>query len=372
MPSPANKKQPAFDYLFFFSVLALVSIGTMMIFSASPTLGIKLEDAYYFIKRHLFFLLLGFGALYFGFNIDLENLRKKSNIIFIVSILLLLLVYIPGVGRNISGASRWIDLGFITLQPSELIKFSLILFLAKLLAQMKEKVQDLWRGLMPVLAMVGFVALLIMKQPDLGTTLVITATSFALLFLAGAQRKHLTALAIMGIAGISVISITSTYRLKRLLAYLDPWKDPQGIGFQIIQSLLAVGSGGFWGLGLGASRQKYFYLPQQFTDFIFAILCEELGFIGATGVVILFIVFAVRGFIIAYNTNNFFYFLLASGITFWITLQALINIMVVVGLIPTTGIPLPFISFGGTATIINLFAVGVILKISKKSQIRPA
>ncbi|MFA5839365.1 MAG: putative lipid II flippase FtsW [Candidatus Margulisiibacteriota bacterium] len=367
-----SKKLPGFDYLFLFSVLALVSIGTMMIFSASPTLGIKLDDAFYFVKRHLFFLLLGFGALYFGFNIDLENLRKKANIIFIVSIILLLLVYIPGVGRNISGASRWIDLGFITLQPSELIKFTIILLLANQFCQMKEKIQDLMKGIVPILALIGFVALLIMSQPDLGTTLVIAATSFALLFLAGAQRKHLAALAAMGIAGVTAISIASPYRLKRLLAYLDPWKDPQGIGFQIIQSLLAVGSGGFWGLGLGASRQKYFYLPQQFTDFIFAILCEELGFVGATGVIILFIFFAVRGFRIALSTNNYFHFLLASGITFWITLQAMINIMVVVGLIPTTGIPLPFISFGGTATIINLFAVGVILKISKKSQIKAA
>ena len=153
------------------------------------------------------------------------------------------------------------------------------------------------------------------------------------------------------------------------MAYIDPWQDPQGIGFQIIQSLLAVGSGGLWGLGLGASRQKYFYLPQQFTDFIFAILCEELGFIGGVGVAFLFILFAIRGFKIALGTANYFYYLLAVGITFWITMQALTNIMVVIGLIPTTGIPLPFISFGGTATIINLFAVGILLNISTKSQV---
>jgi cell division protein FtsW len=201
----------------------------------------------------------------------------------------------------------------------------------------------------------------------MGTALTIGATVFAMLFIAGAEIWQLLSLAGIGVMGVIGLSFISPYRLRRLTAYLNPWSDPQGAGFQIIQSLLAVGSGGLFGLGLGASRQKFFYLPQQFTDFIFAILCEELGFFGGVGVVVLFAFFASLGFRIALSLSDPFRKLLAAGIVSWLTLQAMINIMVVIGLIPTTGIPLPFISYGGTATIINLFSVGVVLNVSRKA-----
>jgi len=360
--------KPKIDYIFLFSVLALSAIGLIMIFSASPTMGLKLGDSFFFIKRHLFYLLLGFFALYFGFRIDLEHLKKWAGLIFAISMVLLISIYIPGVGRKVLGASRWIDLGILSFQPSELMKFSTVLFLAVILTNRREKIKDYFAGLLPPVVLTGIVAVLIIRQPDLGTALTIAGTSFIMLFVAGAELWQLGLIGGVGVMGVIGLSVISPYRMQRLLAYLDPWKDPQGIGFQIIQSLLAVGSGGIIGLGMGASRQKFFYLPQQFTDFIFAILCEELGFLGGLGVVVLFILFAGRGLRIVLSTSDRFKSLLAAGIVSWITLQGLINIMVVLGIIPTTGIPLPFISYGGTATIVNLFVVGVVLNISKNKS----
>ena len=357
-------RKPRVDYLFLFSVLALSAVGLIMIFSASPTMAMKLGDSYYYLKRHIFYLLLGFSALYYGTHLDLGKLKRWAGVIFALSIVLLFLIYIPGVGKEITGASRWINLGIVTLQPSELLKFTTILIIAGILSKKKEMIEDFWHGLLPPLILVGAVSALVIIQPDLGTAVAIALTAFIMLFCAGARILHLGLLAGLGVVGITAVSITSAYRFRRLAAFIDPWKDPQGIGFHIIQSLLAVGSGGIFGSGLGGSRQKFFYLPQQFTDFIFAILCEELGFIGGVGVVALFILLAARGIRIAYSTSDSFSALLAAGLVSWLTLQALINIMVVVGLIPTTGIPLPFISFGGTATIINLFSAGILLNIS--------
>ncbi|OGC33787.1 cell division protein FtsW [candidate division WOR-1 bacterium RIFOXYB2_FULL_48_7] len=361
-----SKIKNKIDYLFLFAVLSLLAIGGLMIFSASPVMGMKYGDSFYFIKRHLFYLLLGLAAFYYGFKIDLETVKRHAQTIFIIAVGSLALVFIPGVGRSVLGASRWIELGFISFQPSEFIKLATVIFLAKWLTDKQIVIRDFFRGLLPPLMFFGVIGLLIIKQPDLGTALTIGATVFLMLFVAGAQIKQLAGLCLAGIIGVLGLSVTSPYRLRRLVAYLDPWKDPQGAGFQIIQSLLAVGSGGVFGLGLGASKQKFYYLPQQFTDFIFAILCEELGLIGGAAVVVLFITFAGRGFKIALSSNDQFKVLLASGIVAWITIQAMINIMVVVGIVPTTGIPLPFISYGGTATIINLFAVGMVLNVSRK------
>ena len=335
-----------------------------MVFSASPTMGLKVGDTYFFIKRHLFYLLLGLCGLYFALRCDLELLRKWAFAIYAFSMILLLLLFVPGVGRQVLGATRWINLGLISFQPSELIKFSMIVILARLLSDLGEGIVDFLHGLLPILVLIGLTAIIVILQPDLGTAIAIVLISVILLFVAGIRLAHLGFLLGSGLLAVIALSLTSPYRLRRLTAFLDPWKDPQGSGFQIIQSLLAVGSGGWHGLGLGASRQKYFYLPQQFTDFIFAILGEELGFIGGVVVIILFIIFIVRGLKIALSQHNHFCSLLATGIVSWLALQTLMNIMVVIGLLPTTGIPLPFISYGGTSTIVNLFAVGILINIS--------
>lgn len=361
-------RKPSLDYIFLFSVIALTAVGAIMVFSASPTMALKLGDSYFYLKKHILHLLFGFGALYLALRMDLGVLRKWSVLILGISVLLLLLVFLPGVGKTISGASRWIDLMIFSFQPSELLKFTSVLFLANLLAKSGKKIEDLFFGLLPALTFVGVISALIIAQPDLGTAIVIAGTAYMMFFAAGAKIIHLTLLGIAGIAGAVGLSLTSPYRLNRVIAFIDPWKDPQGVGFHIVQSLLAVGSGGLFGLGLGASRQKFFYLPQQFTDFIFAILCEELGFMGGVGVVALFLMFAARGFRIAFMVEDKFNSLLAVGLISWITLQAIVNIMVVLGLLPTTGIPLPFISYGGTATIIGLFATGIVLNISKEQR----
>lgn len=356
------------DYIFLFSVIALSAIGLIMILSASPTLAMKHGDAFYYIKRHLFYLLLGAAALYYAFFIKLDNIKKRSNLILIISIALLIMVFIPGAGRKVLGASRWIDLGVLSFQPSELIKFAMVLFLARWLSEKKAIIKDFYRGVLPPLILLLLIGFLIVKQPDLGTFIITAAVFFCLFFIAGMELSQFIFMGSAALVGVIILSLSSPYRFRRIIAYLDPWKDPQGVGFHIIQSLLAVGSGGLFGLGLGSSRQKFFYLPQQFTDFIFAILCEELGFIGGLGVVVLFVIFCVRGFRIALEEKDMFRKYFAAGIVSWITLQALINILVVLGMIPTTGIPLPFISYGGTATIINLFAAGIVLNISRKAQ----
>ncbi|MGB9613094.1 MAG: FtsW/RodA/SpoVE family cell cycle protein, partial [Candidatus Margulisiibacteriota bacterium] len=263
---------------------------------------------------------------------------------------------------------RWIDFGLLSFQPSELIKFTFVLFLAKWFANDRDKALSFFRGILFPLLVFGLLSLMIMLQPDMGTVVVLVLAMIFLFFMVGVKLGYLLFLGGIGVlAGLS-LAVAAPYRLRRLIAFLDPWKDPQGAGFQIIQSLLAVGSGGLWGLGLGASRQKFFYLPQQFTDFIFAILCEELGFLGGATVVVLFFIFSVRGLKIALEAKDAFKSFLATGIVGWLVSQALINILVVLGLIPTTGVPLPFISYGGTASVVNLFASGIILNISKKER----
>ncbi|MFH1387251.1 MAG: putative lipid II flippase FtsW [bacterium] len=360
------QKSKPIDYFFLFSVLALSAIGLIMVFSASPTMAIKHGDTFYYLKKQLFYIAIGVIALLYGLRLDLDNLKSKTYPIMGIAIFLLALVFVPGVGRKVLGASRWIDLGILSFQPSEFIKFAMVLFMAKWLTDNQEHVGDLIKGFVPPLFWLGLVSLLILKQPDLGTVITIGATVFAMLLVAGVNTNYLLSLGSLAGIGVLIISLTTPYRMRRLLAFVDPWKDPQGVGFHIIQSLLAVGSGGLFGLGLGGSRQKFFYLPQQFTDFIFAITCEELGFIGGVGIVALFAFFAFRGFKIAVATPDRFKYLLVTGLVSWITLQAIINISVVLGLIPTTGIPLPFISYGGTATILNLFAVGLVLNVSRK------
>lgn len=365
-----SKNKQHIDYIFLFTVMALSALGAIMVFSASPTMALKLGDSYYYLKKHILYLLFGFSAMYLGARLDLKALKKWSGLLLGFSVLLLLLVFIPGVGQRISGASRWINLLIISFQPSELIKFTMVVFLARMLAASGQRIKEFFLGLMPPLLLLGGVCALIIAQPDLGTAIAIAATSFIMIFVAGAELWHLGILGLAGLAGVIALSLSSPYRLRRIMAFLDPWQDPQGVGFHIVQSLLAVGSGGLFGLGLGASRQKFFYLPQQFTDFIFAILCEELGFIGGGGVIALFVLFALRGYRIAMTVPDRFDSLLVTGLVSWLVLQALINLMVVLGLLPTTGIPLPFISYGGTATIINLFSAGVILRVSAEREVK--
>lgn len=359
-----------FDFILFFNVCALVAIGLIMVFSAAATESMRANDPFFYLKKQLIYVAIGFFAMFIGFKIDFSRYRNWSGRILLLSFFLLGIVFIPFIGRSAGGATRWIDLGFFSFQPSEFAKFGIIIYLADSITRKKKIIGNFFKGILPILIVVASACLLILKQPDLGTVLVIFGTALIMFYLGGAKLLHIIFLILVSSAFFIFVSFISPYRKKRLLAYIDPWKDPKGIGFHIIQSLIAVGSGGLFGLGLGGSRQKFLYLPEQYTDFIFAVLCEEIGFLGALLVILLFIGVAVRGYYIARKSFDDFGSLLALGLSSSIILQALINMGVVVGVVPTTGIPLPFISFGGTSLIVSLYSIGILLNISSYNKVR--
>ncbi|MCD4784727.1 MAG: putative lipid II flippase FtsW [Candidatus Eremiobacteraeota bacterium] len=352
--------------MLFLPALGLMAYGVVMVFSAScPTAALSPIcnfDPYFFLKRHVLWLLIGFVAMIFAYKIDLKKWRKYSLIIILITLALLFTVLI--FGETTLGATRRLKLGPITFQPSEFAKIALVFFLADALARRRNQVRN-FKKLLSVLVIFAIVGFLIEKQPDLGTTIVVGSTTLAMLFLAGANIFHLIGMTLVGLLVAVSRILDEPYRIRRILAFLNPWEDSAGMGYQNIQSYIALGSGGLYGVGLGESRQKFFYLPEKFTDFIFAITGEELGFYyGTLPIVILFILFLVLGFRIAMKTRDPFMSLLAGGITFMITFQAFINMGVVSGILPCTGITLPFISFGGSSLVFTLFSLGMLLNIA--------
>ncbi|GAB6181888.1 putative lipid II flippase FtsW [Desulfotomaculum defluvii] len=359
------KKRPP-DFLLFLTVLMLLSVGLVMVFSSSEYVTmVRYGDSFYFFKRQLLWALLGLIVMFFMMHFDYYRLKRWIGPIVCLGFLLLLAVLLPGIGQVVNGSRRWINLGFMAFSPAELVKICLIMFVAFGLSKRGEKIKNFKDGLLPYLIVMGVAALMILMQPDLGTTIVLCGTIFIMFFAAGAKLSHLGGLMGLGGLGVCAAIYLEPYRMQRFLAFLDPEKDPQGTGYHIIQSLYALGSGGLFGMGLGQSKQKFLYLPENHTDFIFAILGEELGFIGASLVVLLFIMFVWRGLKIAVTSPDPFGSLLAAGITSGIALQAFINMGVVTGSMPVTGVPLPFISYGGTSLLFTLMGIGIILNISK-------
>ena len=359
------KKRPP-DFVLFLTVLMLLSVGLVMVFSSSEYVTmVRYNDSFYFFKRQLLWALIGLTAMFGMMNFDYFRLKRWIGPIVAGGFLLLIAVLIPGIGEVVNGARRWIDLGFMSYSPAELVKLCMIMFVAFGLSKKKENIQSFKEGLLPYLVFMLLAAGLILLQPDLGTAIVLCGTIFIMFFAAGARIFHLGSLAGLGVLGVAVAIYFEPYRMSRFLAFMDPEKDPQGTGYHIIQSLYALGSGGLFGMGLGQSKQKFLYLPESHTDFIFAILGEELGFIGASLVVLLFIMLVWRGLKVAVTSPDPFASLLAAGITSGIALQAIINMGVVTGSMPVTGVPLPFISSGGTSLLFTLMGVGIILNISK-------
>ena len=351
------------DLILFLVTVALLSIGVIMVFSSSSIKALEeLGDPYYYLKRQLFFAMLGIVAMIVVMNIDYKTYARWTVPFLVVSLVLLIMV--PFIGAEISGSRRWLNLGLFNLQPSELGKLAMILFVANWVVKVKGRIQNFFVLLVPLLVMGVFFAL-IMMEPDLGTAATLAATTLIMLFASGAKIGHFFLLAIPAVPAFIALVLAEPYRLRRLMAFRDPWSDPLGAGFHIIQSLLALGSGGLFGLGLGRSRQKFWYLPEQHTDFIFAILGEELGFIGTFLVLVLFLLFAWRGLRIAMTAPDLFSSILSVGITAQIVLQAVVNIGVVSGTLPITGITLPLISYGGSSLLITLSAVGVLLNIAR-------
>lgn len=354
------------DYILFFVVITLMTLGLIMILSASSIRALAdYNDSFYLFKHQLIWSIIGITAMVFFMNLDYHIYQKNAKLILILTIIGLVIVLIPGIGRIVGGSRRWIMIGPIRIQPSELAKLGMVIYLSQYFARKGEKVNSFIEGLLPPLIILAVVFLLILLEPDLGTAITVAGTVILILFAAGARYRHLGLLIGISIPMFLFFIFSEDYRRERLLSFLDPWSDPLDTGYHIIQSLLALGSGGIFGVGLGQSKQKFLYLPEPGTDFIFAVLGEELGLIGTILVLFLFFLFLWRGLKIALSIPDLFGSLLAVGITSMVILQALINIAVVTSSMPITGITLPFISYGGTSLVIMLSSVGILLNISR-------
>lgn len=362
---PVLRRRPP-DLILFAAILALAGIGLVMVYSASSVVAFdRLDDSAYFLKRQAVWIALGLGAMWLARSIHYQRLRAYTTPVLLLAAVCMVAVLIPGVGRIAGGARRWIAAGPFSFQPVEIAKLALVLYLSHFATRRGAGIRDFRTGVLPPLAITAAFGLLVLRQPDMGSALLLGAVTVAVLFLAGARLLHLTAVALAAVPAIALAVVVAHYRLARVLAFLDPWRDPQGTGFHIIQSLLAFGSGGIFGVGLGASRQKFFYLPERHTDFIFAILGEELGLLGTIGLLLLIAVVAYRGWRIARAAPDRFGALLASGITASIVAQALLNMGVATGVLPVTGIPLPLVSFGGSSLIVTMVQIGTLLNISQ-------
>jgi cell division protein FtsW len=365
---PSRLRVGSPDYLIVATVGVLVVLGVLAVYSSSFALGLlEFGDANYFVLRQVFFAVMGAAAMFVLMKSDYRRLRLISPLLMLAAILGLFAVLVPGIGMEHNGATRWIGIGgpIPPLQPSEFAKLALIIYVSAWLAGRGDNVKTFWLGFFPCVLLVGFVAGLVMLEPDLGTAIVLVLTTMTLVFVAGASITHVFAFAGVGGVVASMLILAGEYRTDRIFAFVSAEDDPSGRGFQTLQLLIALGSGGVHGLGLGASRQKFFYVPGAHTDGIFAIIGEELGFIGAAAVILLFAFLMVRGFRVILRARDDFGSLLAVGIVSWIGYQALINVGGITRTLPLTGIPLPFLSYGGSALVAMLAAVGILLSVSR-------
>ncbi|HEY9722711.1 MAG TPA: putative lipid II flippase FtsW [Oscillatoriaceae cyanobacterium] len=355
--------------LSFLAVVLILSLGGLLtILSASaPAAQMQQHNSLFYFQRQALWCVLGFGALVLGATVKLSLLRRWSKPLMLATGVLLLATHLPGLGVSELGASRWIRLGPLSLQPSELAKLAIVVYASDLLARFGP---DGWTPvqLRQILLPLGGVLGMVLFQPDLGSTIVLGATAFVLFFCNGTRLRAMAMTALAGFAGVAYMSWSTPYQRLRLLSFVNPWADPRGSGFQLVQSLMAIGSGGVLGEGWGQGKQKLFWLPIQYADFIFAAFAEEMGLIGGVCLLALFMFLAWRGFAIAGQSREPFHSLLVIGLTTTVVLQALINIGVVTASLPTTGIPLPFMSFGGTSLLATLFSMGLILNVSRNAQ----
>jgi cell division protein FtsW len=351
-------------------VALLIAVGVVMIYSSTGIYAMQeLGDSLYFLKRHALFLGLGTLLTLGLMALDYRILQKYSKPLLLGTLALLIVVLIPGIGKASYGARRWFQFGAFYFQPSELCKLAVLIYTADFLARKGSRIQSLREGFLPLMIVMAAVSLLILKQPDLGSTILIMSLMLILMFTAGGHLSHLGLLALGALPAFYVLIMRVPYRWRRIVTFLDPWQDPQGAGFQLTQSQIALGSGGIFGVGLGKSIQKLFYLPAAHTDFIFAIIGEELGFIGAFAVIALFVGFIWQGARLVKGITDPFGYFLGFGIVALIGLQAVVNIGVSIGALPTKGLPLPFISYGGSALIFNMAAVGLLLNIARTQDL---
>ena len=347
------------DWFLISLVLGLTFFGVIMVGNASVVEAFRdFGDKFYYLRQQIIWALLGLSAFFVFSFFDYRKLKKLALPLILFSFITLILVLIPGIGTKALGARRWLALGFFSFQPSELTKLTFILYLSSFFASKKK----FW----PFLFVLAALLLLIMLQPDLGTAVILAVTSLIIYFTSGAPLLLIGLTGFLGLAGGAGLIFSSAYRRERLMTFLDPSRDPLGASYHIRQILIAIGSGGLFGVGLGQSRQKHEYLPEASTDSIFAVVAEELGFLGAVSILIIFLLLVWRGIRIAKEAPDDFGKLLAVGITTWIGFQALVNLSAMVALVPLTGVPLPFISYGGSSLVLSLTAMGILVNISKQ------
>lgn len=344
----------------------LVAIGIVMIYSSSSIYAWeRYGDSFYFLKRHLSFLVVGIFLAFLAMVIDYRFFKKYSHWLIWIALALLVLVLIPGIGREVSGARRWFRFKFISFQPSEFANLALIAYIADFISRKEDKIKMLLEGFAPAMCMLGAVTVLILLQPDLGTVIALGSVVLIMLFVAGVRGRYILTLILSSLPALYFLVFSVPYRRARIMAFLNPWLDPKGTGFQIIQSQVAIGSGGLFGRGLGHSQQKLFYLPAAHTDFIFSIIGEELGLLGTLGVIALFMIFIQQGLKIIKNAQDQFGYFFALGLVLMICLKAIINIGVSCGVFPTKGLPLPFISYGGSSLIFDMVSLGILINIAR-------
>lgn len=357
-----------YNKLLLLAVILISLFGLLMIYSSSNIWAeYKYNDPYKYLKSQAIFLIIGYILMIIISKFPYQNYKKLANIIFLICTIMLILVLIPGIGSIRNGSRSWFGIGSLGLQPSEFTKLGLIIFTSKYLANNTKELKDIKKGVLPILGVLFLIFGLIMLEPDFGTGVVIVMTIIVLLFISGVKINFFIKIGILGLLGVIILILIAPYRLERIISFINPWTDPLGSGFQIIQSLYAIGPGGLLGLGLGNSIQKHFYLPEPQTDFIFAIISEEFGFLGVLIISTLFITIIYSGLKISMRCQDNFGKFLAFGITFGLAFQTILNLMVVVGLLPVTGVTLPFLSYGGSSLLISLINIGILLNIDKNS-----
>lgn len=362
-------KQKHYDILLFLVVILMATFGLVMIYSASSIWAeYKFHDAFKFVKAQGLFFLVGIMLMLTLSKIDYHLYQKKSNFILLVCFLLLALVLVPGIGSVRNGSRSWFGIGSFGIQPSEFAKIGLIIYVAKYLSNNEKNLKFILKGVFPILGVIGVFFLLIMLEPDFGTAMVIVLSLVCMIFVSGVKVSFFLKVGFIGLLGIVGLIIVAPYRMARIVSFINPWTDPLGSGFQIIQSLYAIGPGGLLGMGFMKSRQKHFYLPEPQTDFIFSIISEEFGFLGVLFVCLFFAFIFYRALRISMNAKDLFGKHLAFGLAFGIIIQATLNLCVVVGLIPVTGVTLPFLSYGGSSLLVSMASIGIILNISRSNH----
>jgi len=357
------------DHTLLVIMIALTVVGLVMVFSASAVVAAnRFHDPGHYLKRQLAWMVFGLLLMHVASRVDYIWWKRLWIPILGLTMTLLGMVLVPSLGIAAKGARRWLGLGPIAIQPAEIAKLVAVIYLAAYLARKEERLTTFWGGLVPPLLVIGVISGLVLLEPDLGTVVVMGLVTIGLLFLAGARLSHLLSLGLCTVPAVLALVLGSSYRRQRLMTFLEPWKDASDTGFQITQSFLAFGSGGLFGVGLGEGKQKLFFLPEAHTDFVLALVGEELGLAGTVVIILLFAIFVVRGFQISARARMPFGRFLGMGVTLLIGIQALINACVVTGLLPTKGLTLPFVSYGGSSLVISMLGVGILLSISRDRQ----